>query len=524
MLFSVLALAVAQGSATLAQAESTPAPSQPTATTENINPFNGAVTAAKKSMAGAPATALEHAQKAEDLVAQANVENALETTLWLQGEALTRLNRLDEAQPIIARAIDLLGDSPTKLAADLLLSQGRLQRNKSQEDLALASFQSAYSIFEELGEKRSQALALQSIGTLYDSAHQYQRVIEYYQRASEIYSDGAILDLVSLNNRANSYRELQRYDEAQAMLEQAFEMAKSSGSHLLQARVLTNMSILAIRRRDFDAAQRAIEQGFEHVKNEDAKGWAPFLWGARAELALNLGRIDEASMAIAKTFAGMDLAKTPAPFRDFHEDAYKIYEAKGDFANALAHLAAFKRIDDQGRDVAASANLALMNAEFEASNKELEIQTLRADQLESDAALRASKQRQERLFALSALFLVSGLVAFLVFAYRSARNSESATKHFNAELETKNTELRDTNIALEQANNAKLEFLAVTSHEIRTPLNAIIGLSDVVLNGNAIESKDREYLDMVNSAGKHLLSIVNDILDVSRIRSGPSDS
>ncbi|MEL7488026.1 MAG: ATP-binding protein, partial [Pseudomonadota bacterium] len=482
--------------------------------------FEIAVADAKKSMAGAPLTSLDKSMEAERLAASSSVPDALATALWLQGEALTRLNRAGEARPVIERAIDQLDDVSTKLAGDLLLARGRVERIQSEDGKALECFQAAYRIFEALGENRSQALALQSIGTLYDSARQYERVIDYYERASQAFSDGAILDLVSLNNRANAYRELERYEEARAMLVEALAMAEASGSSLLQARILTNIAVLDIRRGEFDMAETAIEEGFIHVESDEAKGWAPFLWGARAELELARDRVDAARVAVEQAFSGADLSATAAPFRDFHEVAYKIYAKSDQPTAALAHLSAFKRLDDQGRDVAASANLALMNAEFEFANKELQIQTLRADKLENEAALADAKERNERFFFLGVSLLSFVLIAFLAYAYRSARSAAATAHAFTKELETKNAELCDTNIALEEANQAKLEFLAVTSHEIRTPLNAIIGLSDVVLNGDAIIPKDREYLEMVNSAGKHLLTIVNDILDVSKLEAG----
>ena len=286
-------------------------------------------------------------------------------------------------------------------------------------------------------------------------------------------------------------------------------------------RILTNIAVLNVRRGEFDAAEEAIKEGFVHAKSDDSKGWTPFLWGASAELELARNRIDAAHAAVEKTFEGIDLQTTPAPFRDFHEAAYRIYEKRNEAAPALAHLAAFKRLDDQGRDVAASANFALMNAEFEFTNKELQIQTLRADKLQNEASLAEAQERQERYVLIGLALLGAVLIAFLAFAYRAARNTARAAQAFTQKLEVKNTELSDTNIALEEANQAKLEFLAVTSHEIRTPLNAIIGLSDVVLNGDAIIPKDREYLEMVNSAGKHLLTIVNDILDVSKLEGRP---
>ena len=253
---------------------------------ENSPPetFDEAVVRAKTTMVGAPHKALEFARAAERLAKNAELKEARETSLWLQSEALTRLNRPDEARPLIERAIALLDDHTTKLGGDLLLARGRIERMSGDEGKALEAFQAAYLIFVNRDEKRGQAIALQSIGTLYDSAHQYERVIEYYERASTVFSDGAILDLVSLNNRANAYRELERYDEARQMLSKSLAMAEESSSPLLQARILTNIAVLEVRRGNFDAAEKAIEQGLALAKADEAKGWRPFLWGARAQL------------------------------------------------------------------------------------------------------------------------------------------------------------------------------------------------------------------------------------------------
>jgi two-component system cell cycle sensor histidine kinase PleC len=76
--------------------------------------------------------------------------------------------------------------------------------------------------------------------------------------------------------------------------------------------------------------------------------------------------------------------------------------------------------------------------------------------------------------------------------------------------------------AVEQAlaSRAKSEFLANMSHELRTPLNAIIGFSDILATDPDPRERTAEYARLINDAGKHLLGIISDILDVAKIESG----
>ena len=106
-------------------------------------------------------------------------------------------------------------------------------------------------------------------------------------------------------------------------------------------------------------------------------------------------------------------------------------------------------------------------------------------------------------------------------AENRARQQEMEEKlALQDELLEERQALQEALDAAEQASRAKTAFLSSMSHEIRTPMNAIIGLDNIALNDPAISPKTREYLEKIGVSAQHLLGIINDILDMSRIESG----
>lgn len=509
---SLLSLTVASG-VSLAQTPPAPATREP-------SQFELTVKEAKSKMMADPAAAYELALAAEKLAKADGAVGAAQaieaaTALWLQGEALNRLNRGPEAVPLIEAGLAIAREqaSDKKIYGDLMIARAGAARTAGDYALALTHYRGAQEIFAALKEDRSQALALQQVGSIYTDAHEYSKALEFYERAGSIFAGDTSVNLSRLNNIAHAQRMLGKLEEAEAGLRQALAIAVEMKSPLLQSRILANLASVQLAAGRRDEADGTAREGLALSANREPLGWEKFLWGVRAQVAFARGEVARAAEMIGRTFQGQDIAQTPMPFREFHESAQAIYSALGQSGLALNHLKAFKRLDDEARNVSAAANTALMGAQFDFASQELSISKLQTEALEKQIALGQAQARQTTtiLAALLALGLIA-LSAGLIH-YNSIRKSRNAIRKANAEL-------GETNAALGKALKAKSEFLATTSHEIRTPLNGILGVTQLLIQRKDLDADIRERVELVHASSETMKAIVDDILDLAKLETG----
>ena len=103
---------------------------------------------------------------------------------------------------------------------------------------------------------------------------------------------------------------------------------------------------------------------------------------------------------------------------------------------------------------------------------------------------------------------------------RSLVSMQDSLRRVNSDLDSKVDELAQANLALYESNRLKSDFLATMSHELRTPLNSILGFSEVLLSGQALNEKQNRWVHNIQSSGEQLLALINDILDLAKIEAG----
>ena len=137
-----------------------------------------------------------------------------------------------------------------------------------------------------------------------------------------------------------------------------------------------------------------------------------------------------------------------------------------------------------------------------------------------DDAMLLACTRMLFLFGASYFFLIG--IANLQEKRLRIRQLEAAESRKVEELTRITRELAEANLRIQEADRLKSQFLATMSHELRTPMNSIIGFSEILSErlSSEIDAKHLAFLKHINTSGHHLLAIINDVLDLSKIEAG----
>lgn len=410
-----------------------------------------------------------------------------------------------------------------------LTNLGLLYWKLGSYDLALENFFKALNIHENLDDQYGIASSYENIGIIYCSLSRYNDALEYYMKSYKIRQElGNLYDIsFSLANIGVVFKNIEKYDKALEYFQQALDLGIKIDDKKGIASCLNNIGTIYKKNNNCNEAMDYYQRSL-NIREEigDKTGIASTLKYI-GDCYKRLGNYQKSLQAINKSMEIAVELESKSIIKDNFKALSDIYIAKNNFRLALKYYKLMTDVKDSIFDQEINEKTARLKVVYETKKKERENEILRKDN--QIQVLNLSQQKMLLYFILIITFFILILAVILHKRNRSKLKTNRILQKKNDRIEKYSKQLEENakelliakNEAIE-ANMAKSRFLANMSHEIRTPLNAIVGFSDL-LNVKIKDTKQKSFLESIQSSGKTLLTLINDILDLSKIEAGKMD-
>mgnify|MGYP001942954288 CR=1 FL=1 len=400
---------------------------------------------------------------ADVAIKQANLWNNIALVQTAQGNAIAALQSYQQAEPLYQR----FGDEVDKI--DIRYNLATLYISLRRFDIAISMLKEVVVKRTDIGDDYGVAKASADLGVSLKYSGQYQKAEQYVLKALDYFqAHGNQFDAVSqFQNIAEINYELSNFKKAHYYATMGVEVSKEIGHQMVYAGGLQTLAKIFF-------SQGNIKRSRTHV---------------------------ELSNMVAKKMGFQQLINENLGLMSL------IYAAESKTIKALNAQLSYQK-----------ANLKLSNetlneqiVQFESDQLIQQVESLQ--QSRKLQQLESAKEDQLRQFTvLGVAFLL--VVLFLIYRRylesRLTRELENRVKKRTEALEFLTKELQD-------ANMIKSQFLANMSHEIRTPLTAVIGQSEAIIYGDFDDASIHKEVEIIHNNSLHLLQLINDILDLSKI-------
>lgn len=467
-----------------------------------------------------PTRALELVKEALRIAANEHSPQLEASARHNSGVIYRALGQYDEASREVLQSLAMRRSAKDRPGeAQCLNTMGLIQADLGNYSDALEMFLSALSIRQELKNEPGVAYALNNIGKVYRLTGDYANAIRYVQQAIEIKKR-----LHLKTSLAYSYINLGATYLAKGQLDNALE----AFDHSLRIRrevedwrglgdTYDAIGLAHQRQGKIELALEEFSQAVElRNKVHDVNG--------TAETQIHIGRAMTAAKRLPEARKALEMAVKLSQQISNRNLLSEATLALADFEQASGNTATaltwYRQHMKEKSDLLKESQFRRMAELHMRVEKQHELQEL--ELLRKEAALRNQQRGTERLVRNSLLVaLLSALLtaAVLVNRYRIKKRSEDLYRLKSEELATRSVELETLNHELERVSQVKSAFLANVSHEIRTPMNGILGIASLLAD-TPLNSEQRALTKTILSSGESLLTIINDILDLSKIEAG----
>lgn len=404
---------------------------------------------------------------------------------------------------------------------------GNIYYDRQQYPEALKRYRNALTVSEECKYAFGKSVCLNNIGLVYEKLGAFDSALFYHKQALKVRKplDNPFYTAHSLIYIGKDYINLEVYDSALTTLATAQQVADSIPDNQLYVEALIRQSDAYKGKGD----TRRLLQLYNVIDS--------LLYAQKNNLLLTthkvrMGRywasIDAYQKADALYVEAIALAKKHKLILqelDALSERIALHERTGQYKKAYTYLQTFNEINDKVDEEAYIQRMRLIEAQNKAQHKAKELEALAQVSILQNEALEAQEIKNNALFGIIAVLVILGSIILWAFFQKANSNNKLMAKNaiINAqkqEIETTVSRLQAAKELAEKYSNIKTDFVSNLSHEIRTPMNAIVGLTDLLLEQQGRNDEETKRLRSIQSSADHLIKILNDVLDLSKVEAG----
>jgi signal transduction histidine kinase len=406
------------------------------------------------------------------------------------------------------------------IEANILNNLGNIHLSWGNYSESLEYYLNSLNISEEINDSNGLSKSFNNIGIIHFDWGEWDKSLYYYQKSYVV--DSLLGNITgqaqTLNNIAIIYDEMGDDEKAEEVYRQSLDLAKIAGNFFMIAVSSSNLGEFHAENGNYDIARRYFEDAMDYYTRANSTigiAETDILMGG---LLSKTGQYTEALEYFSKGLEKVRPLNLSYAIMNALLGMEKVYVETGNMKAAYACLKEYHELNDSIFNIKISNQLALLQKGYEIQKLDQEMELQQARFLEQKSRIRRQTITLAALAGITLIIIIFSILLGWQYRLRLRAWKQLLAQH--REILKNRQELILAKEKAEESDRLKTAFLMNLSHELRTPMNGIMGFTELLKKGTASQEEQQNYLELISSASKQLLSVLNDIIDMAAIETG----